>query len=151
MRISESTFTVDNSGALKIPSSILCEMGLLPGDHVRVAYLTQDDRQNSFHEFLLSASSLDELSDEQQFRIPNHILEDANIPADSDLQIVCLNGCVLICRDSALNPDELASVLEQLRAMDELTSALSGNPEQVREQIEKLISRFEEGKDQSEV
>lgn len=151
MHISESTFTVGNSGALKIPSSMLCEMGLLPGDHVHVAYLTQGDLQNSFHEFLLSTSPLNELSDEQQFRVPSHILEDANIPADSDLQIACLDGCIVICRDPALNPNELASVLEQLRATDELTSALSDNPEQVREQIEKLISRFEEGEDQSEV
>lgn len=151
MRISESTFTVGSSGALKIPSSILCEMGLFPGDHVRVAYLTNDDRQNSFREFWLSPDPLDELSDDQQFRVPSHILEDANIPADSDLQIACLDGCIVICRDPALNPNELASVLEQLRATDELTSALSDNPEQVREQIEKLISRFEEGEDQSEV
>lgn len=151
MRISESTFTVGNSGALKIPSSILCEMGLFPGDHVRVAYLTNDDRQNSFREFLLSPDPLDELSDEQQFRVPSHILEDANIPADSDLQILCLDGCIVISQDPVLNSDELASVLEQIRATDKLTSALSGDPEQVREQLEELISRFQEGANTSEV
>lgn len=151
MRISESTFTVGSSGTLKIPSSILREMGLFPGDSVRVAYLTHNDRQNSFREFLLSPDPLDELSDEQQLRVPSHILENANIPADSDLQIACLDGCIVICLDPALNPNELASVLDQLRTVDELTSALSDNPEQVREQIEKLISRFEEGEDQSEV
>ena len=151
MRISESTFTVGSNGALKIPASVLREMGLLPGDHVRVAYLTCDGQKNSFQEFLLSANPLDKLSEEQQIQVPDHILEDANIPSDADLQILCLDGCIVICQDSALNPDELASVLEQLQNVDELTFTLSGGPTQMREQLEELINRFQEGADSSEI
>lgn len=151
MRISESTFTVNINGALNIPASVLRKMGLLPGDHVRVAYLTKDGQENQYREFLLSSGPLDELTEEQQIRIPNHILEEAHIPADADLQILCLDGCVLICRDSALNPDELASVLEQLQSVDELTASLPGSPEQMREQLEELINRFQEGANTSEM
>lgn len=151
MRILESTFTVGSNGALKIPTSVLQEMGLFPGDHVRIAYLTCDGQKNSFQEFLLSANPLDELSEEQQIRVPNHILEDANIPSDADLQILCLDGYIVICQDSALSPDELVSVLEQLQNMDELTFALSGDPAQMREQLEELINRFQEGVDSSEI
>lgn len=151
MRISESTFTVGNNGALKIPASVLREMDLLPGNHVRVAYLTCDGQKNSFQEFLLSANPLDKLSEEQQIQVPDHILKDANIPSDADLQILCLDGCIIICQDSALNPDELASVLERLQNADELTFTLSGDPAQMREQLEELINRFQEGADSSEI
>lgn len=151
MRISESTFTVGNNGALKIPASVLREMGLFPGDHVRVAYLTCDGQKNSFQEFLLSANPMDRLSEEQQIRVPDHILEDANLPTDADLQILCLDGCIVICQDSALSPDELASVLEQLQAAGELTFTLSGSPAQMRAQLDELINRIQEGADSSEI
>lgn len=99
----------------------------------------------------MSANHLDELSDEQQLRVPDHILEDANIPANADLQILCLDGCIIICQDSALSPDELAAVLEQLQAADEMAFTLPESPEQIREQLEELINRFQEGADSSEM
>lgn len=151
MQISETTFTVSENGSLTIPKTVLREMGLSPGNTVCVAYLTHNGKENLFHEFLLSANPLDELSEELQIRVPNHVLEDANIPVDSDLQILCLDGCIVICQDSALTPSELASVLEQLQAAGELTTPLSGNPEQTREQLEELITQFQEGADPSEV
>lgn len=67
------------------------------------------------------------------------------------LQILCLNGCILICQDSALTPDELAAVLEQLRTADELTAALPDSPEQVCDQLEGFINRFQEGADPDEI
>lgn len=151
VRVLECTFTVGNNGALKIPSSVLREMGLIPGDHVRIAYLTKDGQQNSYQEFLLSADPLDKLSDEQQIQVPDHLLADANIPTNADLQIICLDGCIVICQDSALSSDELASVLEQLQVAGELTSPLSRNPEQMQEQLEELINRYQEGADPNEV
>lgn len=147
MYISESMFMVGSAGALEIPAAVLREMGLHTGDPVRVAYLTGDGQQNSFREFLLSADPLDKLTEENQIRVPNHILEDANLPADADLQILCLSGCIVICQNSALTPDELATVLEQLRTADELTTALPDSPEQVCDQLEEFINRFQEGAD----
>lgn len=151
MQISETVFTINDNGSLIIPDTVLREMGLGPGSHVRVAYLTHDGQQNSFREFLLSANPLDELTEEQQIKVPGHILEDANIPAGADLQILCLDGCIVICQDSALSPDELVSVLEQLQAADELTFTLSGDPEQMRDQLEELLNRFQEGADSSDI
>lgn len=78
-------------------------------------------------------------------------MEEANIPSDADLQILCLDGCIVICQDSELNPDELASVLEQLQNVDDLTFTLSGGPAQMREQLEELINHFQEGADSSEI
>lgn len=147
MYISESVFTIGNAGALEIPAAVLREMGLHAGDPVRIAYLTHDGQQNSFREFLLSANSLDKLTDEDQIRVPDRILSDANLPADADLQILCLNGCIVICQDSVLSSDELAAVLEQLRTADELTAALPDSPELVCGQLEEFINRFQEGSD----
>ena len=97
MRILECTFTVGSGGVLKIPASVMQKMGLLPGDHVRIAYLTRDGQQNLFQEFFLSANPLDELAEDNQIKVPTHILEDANIPADADLQILCLNIPIYKC------------------------------------------------------
>ncbi len=151
MRILESTFTVGSNGALKIPASVLQKMGLFPGDNVRVAYLTSDGQRNSFQEFLLSTDPLDKLSDDRQLQVPNHLLEQSHIPVDADLQIVCIEGCIIICRDPALNPDELASVLEHLQAAEELTAALTDEPEQAQAQLAELIKHFQEGADSSEI
>lgn len=79
MQLSEIAFTVSRSGSLKIPASILQKMGLFPGSHIRIAYLTQDGQRNSFQEFLVSADSSEELSDENQFYIPDHLLEAINV------------------------------------------------------------------------
>ena len=150
MYISESMFTVGSAGALEIPAVVLREMGLHAGDPVRVAYLTQDG-QNTFREFLLSANPLDELTNEDQIKVPDRILEDANLPADADLQILCLNGCIVICQDSTLNSNELTAVLEQLRTADELTAALPDSPEQVCDQLEEFINHFQEGADPDDI
>ena len=151
MYISESVFTIGNAGALEIPAAVLREMGLHAGDPVRVAYLTHDGQQNSFREFLISTDPLDELTDGDQIRVPDRILADANLPADADLQILCLDGCIVICQDSALSSNELAAVLEQLRTADELVAALPDSPEQIRDQLEEFINRFQEGADSDDI
>ncbi len=151
MHISEITFTIDSSGSLTIPETVLREMGLAPGSTVRIAYLTQDGQQNSFQEFLLSADPLDNLSDDRQLHVPNHLLEQSHIPVDADLQIVCIEGCIIICRDPTLNPDELASVLEHLQIADELAATLTDDPEQAQAQLTELINHLQEGADSSEI
>ncbi len=151
MQISETTFTINSSGSLIIPETVLREMKLAPGNTVRVAYLTQDGYQNTFQEFFLSSDPFDELSDDYQLRIPNHLLEQSNIPADADLQIICIGGCIIICQDSALSSDELASVLESLHAAGELTAVLTGEPEQMQEKLTELIKHFQEGANTGEV
>ena len=88
------TFTVDGRGNIKIPAAVLSEMGLAPGDHVRAAYLTPDGITNPYCEFMLLPEFADEaaLVDDDAIRIPAQLMAQANIPADADLQITCLNG-----------------------------------------------------------
>ena len=151
MQIIEDEYIIGRSGDLTIPHTVLQDMGLYPGARVHVAYLTQDGKKNEFREFLLSANAMDELSEEQQFRVPSQILEESNIPADADLQILCLDGCIVICRDSALSSSELAAVLERLKEAGELTSSVSGDTEQLQEQLEDFINHFQKGADSSDL
>jgi len=151
LQIAEITYTVSESGNLTIPDTVLREMGIGPGSVVHIAYLTQDGQQNTFQEFLLSSNPLEKLTEEQQLRVPTHMLEDSNIPADADLQIICLDGCIVICQDSALTPDELAEVLSRLQVAGELTSSLPSDPVQMQDKIEEFINYFQEGADPSDL
>ena len=152
MKIVEMTFTVDDRGNIKIPAAVLSEMGLVPGNHVRVAYLTHDGITNPFCEFML----LPELTGEQELigndaiRIPAQLMAQANIPADADLQITCLNGVLLICQDTGLQPQELCGILEGLQAAESLASMLPQEAQQAMLQLEQTINTIREGAEEDE-
>lgn len=151
MQISETTFTVSRNGSLKIPAEVIRDMGLGPGSHVRVAYLTHDGQHNSFQEFLLSANSLDDLSDERQFCVPSQLLRQSNIPLDADLQIICLDGLLIICQDTALSSDELDAVLDSLRDADKLVCGLPMEVTQAQAQLKDVVNSLQEGENSSDI
>ena len=62
MKILEATLTVRDSGNLVFPAAILQKMGLSVGDHVKVAYLTDDSKRNTFKEFLLTTDGVEDHS-----------------------------------------------------------------------------------------
>lgn len=152
MQIVEMSFTVDSRGNIKIPASVLKEMGLAPSDHVRVAYLTQDGTTNTFCEFMLVPNSVDEsdLMGNDAIHIPAQLMEQANIPLDADLQITCLDGGLLICQDTGLQPQELCGVLEGLRVAESLTSMLPEEAQQVLPQLEQALNTIWEGVGENE-
>ena len=152
MKIVEMTFTVDSRGNVKIPAAVLSEMGLAPGDHVRAAYLTPDGVTNLFCEFMLLPDFADEsgLMGNDEIRIPAQLMAQANIPADADLQIACLNGGLLICRDTGLQPQELCGVLEGLLAAESLASMLPQEAQQAMLQLEQTINTIQEGAEEDE-
>ena len=122
-------------------------MGLAPNDHVRVAYLTLDGIANPFCEFMLLPDFADEsgLAGDDAIRIPARLMAQANIPADADLQIACLNGGLLICQDTGLQPQELCGILEGLQAAEDLTSMLPQEAQQALLQLEQMINTIREG------
>ena len=147
MKIAEMTFTVDSRGNINIPAAILSEMGLAPGNHVRAAYLTPDGITNPFCEFMLLPELVDgpELMGDDAVRIPAQLMAQANIPADADMQIACLNGALLICQDTGLQPQELCGVLEGLRAVEDLASMLPQEAQRALLQLEQTINTIREG------
>ena len=150
MQILEATFTIGNSGSFKIPATVLKKMNLFPGDHVRVAYLTKDGQQNTFHEFFLSSDSMDGISEDCKFSVPSDLLEKAKIPENADLQIFCLNGCLLICQDTAFNLTDLRSILENLQTAEDIAYSLPIDPALIKERIQELADYFEEGSSEND-
>ena len=144
MKISEITLTANHNGCLKIPAPLLKEMGIVPGDHVRVAYLTDDGAHNTFKEFLVTAEGIQGQNEEQRIAIPNQLLRQANIPEDADIQIICLDGILVISHESGMNQDELADVLDSLWTANDITARLPADPETAWEYLKNFTDDKEE-------
>lgn len=144
MKILEITFTVDNGGSLRIPSRTLREMGVAPGDHVRVAYLTDNGERNTFKEFLLTPEGVEYCEEPQQLVIPVPLLQQAGIPENADVQIVCLNGALVIMQETALSQTELLSVLDGLLTAAELVSELPADATQAQMELADVLTEYGE-------
>ena len=148
MNISELIFTVNQHGSVKLPAPVLKEMGLYPGDHVRVAYLTENGTFNTFREFMLLPNTVDAPvadGDSSTIHIPAQLMEQASIAPDADIQIACLNGCIVIFRDDGLQPEELQAVLEGIQAVENLVSMLPDEAQQTLVELEHTINTIREG------
>ena len=146
------TFTVDKRGGMKIPPAVLAEMGLAAGDHVRVAYLTHDGNSNTFCELMLLPDGVDEASSGRDgvIHIPAELMHQANMPQSADLQIACLDGCIMIIRDTGFQPEELNAILERLQAVESFASMLPGDVPQALSELERAIQSIEKGSGQNE-
>ena len=120
IKISESSYTIGDDGRLVIPADDLTEMGLTAGQDEFVAYITDDDLANRYHEFTVSSVSLSELDTTQQIAIPQQLLEQAGIDSNAEVQIACMDGAIIITGDTPLTADELSEVVGRLRAVNDL-------------------------------
>lgn len=115
MMLHEIACEISNKGDLLIPAAIVEEMGLNAGDQIHIAYLSSDGISNDFREFLLTQEGAEQINEDQSsVQIPVQLLEQANIPAESDIQIMCLDGIIIIFRSTILNIQELNEVLNRL-------------------------------------
>ena len=152
MQVLELIFTVDHRGRLKIPAPVLTKMGLAAGDHVRVAYLTHNGAANTFCELMLLPNAVDGvgLNGDNAIQIPMELMRQANIPQDADLQIACLDGCIVISGDTGLQPEELSSILDSLQLAESFASVLPGEARQVLSRLEQAVQNMKEGLEQDE-
>lgn len=142
MKIIEMPMRIGESGDLCIPASILQEMGLSPNDEVYVAYLTKDGNQNEYQEFLISPQPLDAPDEGQKLMIPSPLLEQANLAPGDDIQIICMDGAIMLCGEPALDRDDLAALLTKLQSATELTTLL---PEDTQSAIQYLNQFIQKG------
>ncbi len=143
MKLRELTLTVSKNGTLKFPSSLLAEMDLHSGDNIRVAYLTKDGTINSFKEFLLAADDTPAYGEEQQrITIPYHLLQQANIPSEADIQIICLDGILIIGIEPALNSAELAAVLDGLSVVTDIIDQIPSDSAPLHTQLMDAIDNL---------
>lgn len=145
MNISEIKQKVNDKGALQISASVMQEMGLSAGDEVYVAYLTEDRARNLYCELYLSPHPFDECDPKPDIKIPSTLLEQANICAEDEIRIVCLDGAILIHRDSSFSFDEMNELLNTLGIAAKLTEGLDSDPQIAIEQLEKQIQLLQEG------
>lgn len=148
MTISELKSRIRADGDLIISADIIADMGLKPGDMVHVAYISKDGISNDHKEFLLSKSGIAEMEDEApSFQIPAELLEQAGIPCDSDLQIACFDGLIIICKASDLSLDDLEEILARMQKARAFAEhyGYEENVANVKEQLADTIRYLQEG------
>ena len=144
MIISELESAIGPDGALVIPAIEIEQMGLRPNDRIYVAYIADDALKNRYREFLVSPSSIEVLEEPAQISIPEELLRDANIPKDADVQIICIDGAVILCQESALHSDDLAQILQSLDIAVDLADSLPQDAQTAIESLHQHIDSFEE-------
>ena len=119
---------------------------------MRVAYLTHDGAANTFCELMLLPNAVDGvgLNGDNAIQIPMELMRQANIPQDADLQIACLDGCIVISGDTGLQPEELSSILDSLQLAESFASVLPGEARQVLSRLEQAVQNMKEGLEQDE-
>ena len=104
MKLIELQGSVDQNGELAIPRTLLVDMGLRPGDSVRLTYA--------------SAALLKPREDSCGcgLTLPHELLEASDFPRDCDLEVVCAPGAIVILPADILDrlPDDLRALFADL-------------------------------------
>lgn len=125
MKLVETHACVNQEGRIIIPAESLGAVGLKPGDEVRVTMALREEMDNLCPLALITSQGVEvavQLSGRQEddeeidLTLPNALLEAAEIPEDSDLEIVCTAGAIVIMESDILDslPDELRDLFGEL-------------------------------------
>lgn len=129
MKIMKTKAVVDTHGLLILPA---IPAGLTPGDQVNVILASQGEESAPL--LLLTQTGIEvalplcaltesdapeedeEADDEEGLNLPGELLQDAGISADSDLEIICGDGAIVILASDILNrlPEELTEFFQEL-------------------------------------
>lgn len=126
MKLIEMRTFVDKQGSIILPGERLASSGLKPGDEVRVTLIAgQEENENRNPLLVISPRGVGvavqltgwrEDDEEGDLTLPNDLLEAADIPEGSDLEIVCTAGAIVIMESDILDslPDELRDLFGEL-------------------------------------
>lgn len=118
--------SVDKQGRIILPEGCLEEAGLKPGDEVNAIIVAgQEEGESLCSQLLITLEGIGivaqlagvQAEDEEcELTLPNNWLEAAEIPIDSDLEISCMPGAIIITGADMLDglPDELKGLFEEL-------------------------------------
>lgn len=129
MKIMKTKAVVDTHGLLTLP---VIPAGLTPGDQVNVVLASQGEESAPL--LLITQTGIEvalplcapteadapnedeEADNEDVLNLPAELLEDAGISADSDLEIICGDGAIVILASDILNrlPEELNEFFQEL-------------------------------------
>ena len=126
MKLIEMRTSVDKQGSIILPGELLGTSGLKPGDEVRVTLaMGQEETDNLCPQLVITPQGVGvavklpgwrEDDEEGDLTLPNDLLEAAEIPEGSDLEIVCTAGAIVIMESDILDnlPDELRDLFAEL-------------------------------------
>ena len=135
MKIIEDRFITGADGSLTLSGKYLKEMGIGVDNEVTIAFLADSNEKNAYREFYIGG--LGPLEDEQaEIQIPTELMQKAGLSYDDDLNIVCLDGAILICRDTLLNDKELSAVMDSMEIAADIVSRLPKNPDEASQCLE---------------
>ena len=127
MKVIEVGCTVNQYGSLKMPRTMLQDMGIGPGDRVRIAYLANVNTENLFQEFFVLPEGLEDGVEEgnaQMITLSNELLSAAKIPTDANIQIVCFEGVIVLYKISDMPIEGLEAALNSLGIASETLKQL---------------------------
>mgnify|MGYP000528160366 len=124
LQLVEMEGRVTENGCIEIPMTVLDQAGICTGDAIKLIYMAEEEEvKSAAKEFLLVKNDQDvveELAREQRvsLQIPEELLQDAGIPMDADLDIVCQNGRIVIFSSELLKetviPEEIMEICNEL-------------------------------------
>lgn len=125
MKLIEMRAFMDKQGCIILPGEQLGAAGLKPGDEVYVTLAVSEEEMESLgSQLIISTQGVEvavQLSGWQEdedgdLSLPDELLEAAEIPEGSNLEIVCTTGTIVIMKSDILDglPDELRRLFEDL-------------------------------------
>jgi bifunctional DNA-binding transcriptional regulator/antitoxin component of YhaV-PrlF toxin-antitoxin module len=126
MKLIKMRTSVDKQGRIILPGEPLGAAGLKPGDEVRVTLAVGQEEMESLcpqivvtpHgvEVVVQLSGWQKDDKECDLTLPSELLEAADIPEGSDIEIVCTPGAIVILESDILDrlPDELSELFDEL-------------------------------------
>lgn len=126
MKLIEMRTFVDKQGSIILPGETLGAAGLKFGDELRVTLAVgQEETENLRPQLVITPKGVGvavqltgwrEDDEEGDLTLPNDLLEAADIPEGSDLEIVCTAGAIVIMESDVLDnlPDELRELFGEL-------------------------------------
>lgn len=124
LQLVEMEGRVTENGCIEIPMTVLDQAGICTDDAIKLIYMAEEEEvKSAAKEFLLVKNDQDvveELAREQRvsLQIPEELLQDAGIPMDADLDIVCQNGRIVIFSSELLKetviPEEVMEICNEL-------------------------------------
>ena len=126
MKLIEMHTFVDKQGRIILPGELPGAAGLKPGDEVHVTFaVSQEETQSLCPQLVITPQGVEaavqlsgwqEDDEEDDLVLPNDLLEAAEIPEGSDLEIVCTAGAIVIMESDILDslPDELRELFDEL-------------------------------------
>lgn len=137
MKLMKMHITMDDQGKVFLPEKLLQESGIKTGKEIEATFITGIEEMESICPKLILtqggigiAMELPCMQEEEEddLALPVEWLEAAGIPEESDLEVMCTPGAILIKEADRLNnlPEDLKTLFARLNI----------NPDTVREVME---------------